>query len=88
MYPDNTLIIVEYGEIIPAIQCTAHCNPDCITTWRKAGYEFVLSNDGILTLGTAMEHTSGEYVCTATRNRTFKKSSKSLIVLLKDDKGI
>ena len=87
LQPNNTCYAVKPTVNIPVLHCTADCNPACEFTWRKTGNETILSTNGTLSIGAATKRTAGEYVCTASRNGTWKRS-KSLIVLLKDEKGI
>ena len=47
----------------------------------------VISSTGLLSLGQATGENNGEYVCTATRAGTYKQSSKSIFILLKESKG-
>ena len=84
--PDNTHYVIQPNENIPAVHCSADCNPACRITWRKTGNESILSMNGTLSISSLMASTSGEYVCTASRNGTYKTCSKIVTVFLKDEK--
>lgn len=79
---------LEFGDRLPTINCTADCHPDCEMTWKRVGsLPADFSWNGILSLGSVAENTTGEYVCTASRNGTYETYRKSITVIMKENKG-
>ena len=80
LQPPNSYYHLEVGKTIPGIRCSADCKPECEISWTKPGNGPIISTNGLLSLGLVTEDTFGEYICTGTRQGTYKRESKSIFV--------
>ncbi|KAH3812747.1 hypothetical protein DPMN_141186 [Dreissena polymorpha] len=78
--PSNLLYTILEGQTLANITCSADCNPVCSFIWRKSG--IMVSNTGVLPLGSVTRNHAGSYECTA-NNEHIGRSASSWPVVIK-----
>ncbi|XP_053389576.1 hemicentin-1-like isoform X3 [Mercenaria mercenaria] len=68
------------GTRLHDITCSTACYPNCTYKWKKSGTNAVVSNTGVLTLGTLDKYKAATYTCTATNPRKSGSAATDVIV--------
>ena len=87
LQPSRSFYHIDVGKTLPSIKCSADCKPVCNISWTNAEKGSAVSTNGLLSPGPVTEENSGEYLCTANKEGTYKQASKSIFILLKQKKG-
>ncbi|XP_053390451.1 neural cell adhesion molecule 2-like [Mercenaria mercenaria] len=86
--PANTTYTLVENTRLEDIVCAADCYPECQYRWTKPD-NTVVSNNGVLSLGSLKRNEAATYTCTVTRSRTTVSVTKqvSVVVIYGPDAG-
>ncbi|XP_076438582.1 hemicentin-2-like [Babylonia areolata] len=78
--PAQTSYTIPSGSVLPAVTCSADCNPPCTFRWVKDDSSDAITTLATLTLGQADRSTAGIYKCVATNDHASANAKFELAV--------